>query len=485
MLQFDEKLFASALAEGLRQGLGQKGPVGTMTTNWPHGAGGFFGVCGLEEGVISARLTPRGISRVLPIVPTVDTAPVFPYITGIEESGSEPDAPCDQCISGVTESCMQTAQFGRICRESKELDPNRAIERLNRGEFDLRLVNDLLGMAEPFLPSGLSNPQILQLATQLALLEVGALLQQKLSPMIWQGNPANSVGTGYMEFPGFDMLIATGKQDALTGTLCPALDPDIKDFACDPVCGNARDIVEYMSMMDAYLEHNADRMGLNPVDSVWVMRPELWYVLSECWPCSYFTYRCATRETAKIDPVPGLDAASMTNIRDQMRRGMFIMVNGREMPVVTDDGIFEQSSGIGSCNLLPGQFASDIYRIPLTVTGSGGRMMATYLQHKDYRATVREVAGVGNLSQSFWVTDEGRFHWTVDKISWCFVVKGKIEPRVILRVPQLSGRIQNVMYEPLQHFRTPFQDSDYFVKGGVPERSAPEYYSEWNPRGVQ
>lgn len=479
MLQLDEKVFASALAYALKQGLaeGKKGPIGTPTTNWPHGAGGFFGVCGLEEGVISTRMTPRGISAVLPVVPTVDETPLFPYLTGITESGDEPSGPCDQCIAGTSQSCIQTAQFGRVCRESKEIDLNRTIKRLNRGEFDLRLLNDILGGADPLLPANLSSDQILQFATMLALLEVGSLLQQATTPMVWQGNPANNVGTGYMEFPGFDILIATGKVDALTNTACPALDPDIKDFGCDEVCGDGRDIVTYMSMMEANLYHRADRMMLNPVDWVVVMRPELWYVLSECWPCSYFTYRCQSSATSNV--VPNLEASRMTEIRDEMRAGMFIMINGRRYSVITDDGIFEQSSGIGDCDLNPGQYASDIYFIPLTARGA--MIQGTYLQHVDYRQTAREAAAA-KMSQRVWVTDEGRFHWVLDSISWCYVIKGKIEPRVILRLPQLSGRITDVMYEPLQHFRTADQDSDYFVKGGVPHRSAPSFYSEWNPR---
>jgi len=474
MIKFDEKVFATALAKALAEG--QKFEYGSPspTTQYPHGPGGYFGLCGLEEGVISARMTPRGISRVLPVVPTVDTSPEFPYLTGITESGTEPTGPCDQCIAGTAQSCIQTACFGRVCRETKELDLNRTIERINRGEFDLRLLNDILGLSEPLLPSNLSSPQILQFATQMALLEVGALLQQAVVPMVWQGNPSNNMGTGYMEFPGLDILIATGKVDKLTNVACPALDPDIKLFGCDEVCGDGRDIVEYMSMMEANLYHRADRMMLNPVNWVVVMRPELWYVLSECWPCSYFTYRCQSSGTSNV--IPNLEASRMTEIRDQMRAGMFIMINGRRYAVITDDGIYEQVSGIGDCTLNPGQYASDIYFVPLTARG--GQIMGTYLQHKDYRFTERE-AVAAKMSQRVWVTDEGRFHWVLDSQKWCYVIAGKIEPRVILRLPQLSGRIQDVMYEPLQHFRSPFQDSDYFVKGGVPERSAPTYYTEW------
>ena len=56
----------------------------------------------------------------------------------------------------------------------------------------------------------------------------------------------------------------------------------------------------------------------------------------------------------------------------------------------------------------------------------------------------------------------------------------KTEQRVVLRAPHLAGRIDNVMYEPIQHLRDSDPDSDYFMDGGVSYRTAPRTsYSVW------
>jgi len=83
------------------------------------------------------------------------------------------------------------------------------------------------------------------------------------------------------------------------------------------------------------------------------------------------------------------------------------------------------------------------------------------------------------LQNEFW-TDDGRFLWTIDRQNWCYVILGKIEPRIILRTPMLAGRLDFVKYTPVQHFREFAQDSDYFVKGGEPSRPAPSLWSDWN-----
>jgi hypothetical protein len=106
----------------------------------------------------------------------------------------------------------------------------------------------------------------------------------------------------------------------------------------------------------------------------------------------------------------------------------------------------------------------------------GGRP-GTFLQHKDYRGAQADI-NMAHLQDELW-TDDGRFMWTVERVKWCYTLSGKVEPRIILKVPQLAGRINHVMYTPLQHFRSFDQDSDYFFKGGVSERTPSTYYSEW------
>jgi len=144
--------FANAIKQAIgtdNKAYGFKAPANTGTTNRMHGPGGLFGIAGLDNQVISARVTPRGISAVLPVFPSVDTNPMFPFITGIEETaGDEPSTECATCLSGEYEACIQTAVFGLICRETNTIDVSKVMERINRGEVDLQLVNDILGFQD-------------------------------------------------------------------------------------------------------------------------------------------------------------------------------------------------------------------------------------------------------------------------------------------------------------------------------------------------
>ena len=171
---------------------GIKAPTGTPTTNYTHGPGGLFGVAGLDEQVISANIAPRGISSLLQVFPTIYTDPMFPYITGYEETTgqTEPSGVCATCISGETESCIQTAPLGRICRESKEIEINRTFQRINPGEFDLQLVNRMLRRGDnPLTPSDITPSDALNIQWAWAMYEVGIFMQRKLVPLMWQGNP--------------------------------------------------------------------------------------------------------------------------------------------------------------------------------------------------------------------------------------------------------------------------------------------------------
>lgn len=474
---------ANAIAQGIAAALGDnksygfKAPGTTPGTNVFHGAGGMFGIAGLDNQVISARITPRGISAYLPVYPAVDTNPLFPFITGVEENaGDEPSVECATCLSGEYEACLQTAAFGRVCRETQTIAANEVMDRINKGEVDLQLVNDILGFQGDSMAAirNYDRNRLLQMATAQGMLLIGILLQQKLVPMWWTGNPANNIGTGYAECPGLDLLISTGKVDAITNTTCPALDSDVKEYGYNNVntadgAGNFM-IVRYMEYMEAYLYHNASRQNLGPVDTAVVMRPELWYELTNIWPIAYLTTRNITLPAGNTNFI---DSSRVRDMMDEMREGQFLFLNGRRHPVILDDGILELNSA-NDANVPAGSFASNIYFVPLTYMG--GRP-GTFLQHKDYRGAQADI-NMAHLQDELW-TDDGRFMWTVERVKWCYTLSGKVEPRIILKVPQLAGRINHVMYTPLQHFRSFDQDSDYFFKGGVSERTPSTYYSEW------
>lgn len=438
-------------------------------------SGGLFSTYGLDSTVINASLTPRGIDALLPVVKSNELNPLYGFITGFddEENLTEPDGVCDDAPSGLMEVCRQTAKFGRYTRGAPEMEVNKLMQVMN-GHLttDLQLMGNLAG-THTLMPTGMSGQAgILTSMVRMYLTIAGQQLQQKLARQLWTGNPANdSAGGGYMEFPGLEIQVLANKIDSITGVACPAIYPDVKDFNYNSVDSTDYDVVRYLTYLYRWVKHVADRTGLSPVTWVFAMTPSMFSELVEIWPCRYLTNRCTNISGTNVAVIN--DATNIT-MRDALRNGMYLLIDGQQIPVVLDDGITEENSAT-SGELEPGEFASDIYLLPLKVQGG---FPVLYWEHMDYSSAFADTSFL--QGRQFWATDGGRYMWTMQNLNYCFKFQAKIEPRVILRTPQLAGRLMHVKYQPLQHLRDAFWDSPYRLKGGLEENpAAPSFYTEW------
>lgn len=462
---------------------GQKTLTGVPDAKYAHGPGGIFSSSGIENLVVNAHMTPADLDPLLRAVPTVFMNPQFPILTGFsEDAGSEPSGLCADCLGGTMQGGQLTAQFGHICRGSDEIHIMRTMQMINRGETaPLTLLGEVLG------PNGITKmpntpAEWLEVVTKAEMVKIAILIQRKLMKMTWAGDPANNtLGGGYKEFPGLNMLVGTGKVDAISGTTMPAVDSLVMNFGFNDIDATigAHDIVSYLSTMEYYLRHNASRMGLDPVQWVLCLRPEAWQELSAIWPCRYNTNRCSTNLGDNVNV--NLLGDQMVALRDRMRDQMTIQINGRTYPVVECDGMVElhgdPSKPNYNANVKSGEYASSIFFLPLTVKGG---MSTLYWEYLDYSKADAEIA-MTRSSNDFW-TDSGRFFWTVERLRGCYKMNAEIDLRVILRTPHLAGRIDAIKYSPMLHLRSPFYNDPYFLKGGVSSRTAPTFYSEWNQR---
>jgi len=479
------QLLASALAPYQKE-LGQKHtyPTGTPSTPYTHGPGGLFGVAGIERDLIHTRVRGRGLAWRLPSMASVYTDPLYAYITGFQDStGSNPTGPCDDGkIVGSMKSCLQTAQFGRYPLMTRELEVNRVGQLINRGEFnDLRLLNDPIvpELGSSIFPTMSGQSQLNAGAEMLSrFLEVGQEYVNILGRQTYIGNPTNNTAGGYAEFPGLDILIGTNKVDAITGTSCPSLNSDIKDYNYQKVdeVGTSPSIVTVLTALFRYVKHLASHTGLDPATWAITMRQSLFWEITDIWACQYYSYRCSTFDGDNIDPTPMFDTGDAIAMRDSMRNGEYLMIDGMKIPVIIDSFIVEESEG-DQAQIDAGCFASDIYIVPLTV--QGGRAV-TFWHYFDYSKGPMQAVVDGRETNFFW-TDGGRYLWHAKPpLNWCIQHIAKVEPRLILLTPQIAGRLTNVQYCPLQHERDAHPDDDYFVDGGVTERVSPSHWSDWN-----
>ncbi len=455
------------LTQLLKQQAEEKAVGSTHSAVRLHGNTGIFSTSGLERDVINAYVRPRGIASYLPVIPSVSENPRFGSITGFTATtGTQPTNACDDAPAGYMKGCNLTAKFGLKRFDTQTIEMDKVMLKLNRGDFTDLILHGQLLTNMGLRPGNMSQDQVMNVITMAEMVIVGVNFERALGADLWQGTVAG--GT----FPGLDAQIATGQVDADANTACPALDSDVKDFNYNDVCGTTLDIVEYLSMLLYYLEYNADAMGLAPVTYALAMNKGLWYELSACWPCSYMSNRCKNDAGTRIAV---MNDNINVNERDRMRREMVIPVNGKEYPVVIDDGIYEYNS-TNSANVAAGSFASAIYAVPITI---GGGFPTTYIEYVDYRQAMPDTSLLHGLEEFFW-TDNGRYSWAIENDKWCYQLAAKTEQRVVLRTPQLAGKIQRVGYAPLQHLRDADPDSPYNYDGGVSVRDASTQYAIWD-----
>ncbi|KKM76129.1 hypothetical protein LCGC14_1383210, partial [marine sediment metagenome] len=260
-----------------------------IASGYSHGPGGNFSYPGVAPDVFHTAVGNRGILGQLPTTPSVFTNPTFQVLTGVQDvTGNEKDTVCENAPqAGLIKSCMLTSVFGRYERATLEIELNRLGQRNDRADpMDLTLVGSPIHQSGIFA-SGPQNPEVPGdlLTNELSrkFWELAVAIHRQISVQLWTGNPVNnSGGGGYKELTGFQLLVNTGHLDAETGTACPSIDSDLKDFNYGriDVAPNGDNLVEALS----YLLHTridlAERTGVMPVRWVFVMRSELFWELT-------------------------------------------------------------------------------------------------------------------------------------------------------------------------------------------------------------
>lgn len=469
--KFVSALKAAAEDEGYKHDL-----VGAPgATGYVHGPQGTLSYPGLDPQVFSTYMaTMPGLLPTLPQRPTIYGNPLYPIMTGVQDdpSASEPTTVCDEPREGgLQKAGIIRAPFGRYSRRTRELSLERMGEYNDRGEFgDLRIVGDFRTGGFTFAPGDPGN--ILQNEMTAAVFQRNVSLHRMLTKQAWIGNPANGNGDGYMEMAGLDNLITTGYVDAINGVALPSVDSDVKNFNYAAVQDSAEALIDALSYLARYLRINADRTGVTPVTwTIW-MREELFWEISAVWPCAYLKGGCTVQDAAGV--TLNIDARDQVEYRDQMRQGRFLDIDGIRYPVRFDSGIVELDGNSSGGNFPAGCFSSDIYFVPSTVMGG---IPVTYLETFDFNnSSIDAALATGMFGDSRVV---GPWMEHVRKKGGCFEVEAIIRPRIVLRTPWLAGKLENVVYCPLQHSRTEFPTDPYHLNGGSPTRPGPSYYAHW------
>jgi hypothetical protein len=445
-----------------------------IAVGYSHGPGGNFSFPGVDNQVFHTVVGNIGILGRLPASPSVQTDPTYAVLTGVQDvSGTEKDGVCDDArTAGLIKNCIITSPFGRYELATAELELNRLGQVNDRADpMDLALVGSPIhqsgifasGARKPATPANLLRNEV---AAKFWELNIG--MHRLISQQLWIGDPANNAaGGGYKEITSFSQLINTGYVDVQSNAACPSVDSDLKDFGCTNLEDDTDRLIEMLSNIIRTRRDLAFRTGVSPVRFLLAMRPELFWVLTSVYACSYLTYRCQVTGQERVV----VEGSEQVAFRDAMRTGRYLLVDGERIEVVLDDGIAVDTPTTNS-SVTEGCQCSDIYLIPMSVMG--GRAV-TFLEYMDYGNPAISQA-LGNLVLA---RREGAFLTWPRQTNQCVVWQTKTEPRLVMRTPWLAGRIQNIEYCPTQNARTPFPDDPYNIDGGAVNRPGPSHYALW------
>ena len=420
---------------------------GTPVTTYAYSEGGLFGSCKQDPVLINAMVGPMGYESKLQFVGTETENPIVQSLTYIGSSGYDQSSVCGDCGTPTIYRCAQTACFGRICQQTEEVLFDELGLKANNSVNQLAMYGNVTDPAgNVIIPQG---QPITDMFT-LYVLAAAYNLRRRIGQLMWAGNPASNAG-GYEEFAGFDLLINTGKSDALTGMACDGLDSVVDTYGSQVVgATGSTSIVAAISGLVRSIRYRIMTAGFSTDGAIIdiVMHPTLWDCVADAWACEYGV-NCATGATATND------ALAVAELRDKFINGMYLTVDGLNYPVTLDNGIAVTNTPVGNETAR----CSTVYVITRVLPGgppvpdSPGGGVITYGEYQDFSRTAREALAwlqSQTGSSRIGVTDGGRFATApMFNGGFCFDAKVLTKPRIRMLMPQLSGRLTNVCCIPI------------------------------------
>lgn len=415
-----------------------------------------------ERGALSAVRYPdaRIIARLWRGV-TDTVATEYDIITGVDAGrGSNASDWCDEAPrAGFARLATTRAAFGEFHMQTDSVKLANIGGRINRGDVDQTVIN--MPEAFPLTPDflgGLMGGDAINTALGLEVFRFSVHAARVFTRVLFHGSRANTGNNALLgfqrEFDGYDQIIKTGYTDLETGQFVPAVDSIVEDFNNVNISAGSSNVVELLSSILYQLDQRTDE---NNFGQEWngtiYMEPDMFFAITERWPCSYLTNGCTTSGSDGTRLVVG--GAEQVAMRDQMRTGRYLWILGRQVRVETTRAIERTAEGPG--------FTSSIYFINESVPGLA---QTTFLEgfnmgNADIAQYTRHLPN-GEIA----VTNGGFYLSTFNRESTCLEYVFQAKPRLIHRAPWLCARIENLVYTLPGYGDDVYPSEPYYRNGG-------------------
>ncbi len=456
-------------------GLTQKNDPASTTLTAPtlhgpfHGNEAQFGIFsfpGVRPQRWSTVPTPQSMASVLGISPSQYWQEILEVMTGItKDSGTNATGWCGNPPTvGQGKVCQQVYKYGKYYVKTDLAAIPELGQFKDRADLPAEILNAVGDQRNPFIPDLFYRWSGGPSSQRYALWRIGKSLEKSLENVLISGDLTQAYTAtehGWIaEFNGLDSQIKTGYTDAVTSIACPAMDSVVVSFNAENggTDANGENIVgvltdTYWGLVDRCVE-----FGMPGANLGLLMRKEQFRALTEVWACQYNTYRCTS--TINATAAFNEDVVNTNNLRREMQRGQYILIDGIPVPVIFSEGITRD--GVGA-----NHFRSDMYIVPISWEGMPLTRMEYFPMDNADATEFANFLGSDDIT----TLNNGLFIAGYRHTGLCKEYLFAAKMRLILETPFLAGRLDDIRYT----FRAPIRNADpndtyFYADGGTTHR---------------
>lgn len=434
-----------------------------------HGSGALLSSAGVRPGMPSAIRRVSGMQ--LPLFPSVNVNELIEIFTA--QDAASGDNATTWCAAGPIAGNLKLIQiasvFGKFKMQTNPIVAPEVGERLNYADVDREVINGMdIYPDNTFMPDVVRRAGNINTTLGKELIQFGLNAERAFQRVDYSGNtatlPASTVKGFIREYMGLMQLIKTGYADFITSTAAPAADSIVVPYNATL----SSTIVVALSNLIRTLKEIAVMVGKPNVNWEIQLNFRMWASLVDLWACNYAIARCSTSDNA----AGMVDLGRISQLREEMFRGKYLLVDGEPIMVNTNAGVPVVDGATTN------EFVSDILVVPMfdpdSVRGkvSGGVEWLTYREFFPFdNAQIQELGreGWGDLE---WMNN-GLYlkGMTYGTDSFCRAMVFGAKTRLVLPYPFLAGRLDDVTFtNSTPGVGTPYQDESDYVGGGVANR---------------
>jgi hypothetical protein len=333
--------------------------------------------------------------------------------------------------------------------------------RLDRADIDRFPTNGFDISRNPFYPDVLAGGVNVNSETGKVFVQAGQEIAKLVARTDYQGNSSlaySATQKGWLkEYDGLDRMVKTGYADPSSTLVAPAVDSRVVAISAT-LAGSH---VATISNLYRTLKMRAELVGKPNVQFCICINPRMKYPLIDIWACNYQTARCdpTVQTTARVDQ------GRVTELREQMLNGGYLLIDGEPVPLMTNFGV------PAAFHSTANTWTSDLFICPLFDPDGGSGMQANGVEYMTYRQYFpmdnTDALRLNEIGfQDIRVSNGGLYMIGRKLVGMSVEYLIAMQLRLMLDYPFLAGRADDITYTNSTPFGTPFTDEADYVGGG-------------------